>query len=135
MSFTVTVSQYVGTCDVNLYEQLQMSDNLGCVGSTKSFDSIVSLYEAFTGDTVDRDIVDSVVKNTAVKAKKPEKKKEKSVGSKGSKPSKISKTTSKKNKQKKSDTASLDSSKQESKPCVYGMCTIDFLPLFYGKIS
>lgn len=123
--------------DPSFYEQLQTNDNLGRVGSTKSFDSIVSLYEAFTGDTVDRDIVDSVVKKTVVKAKKPEKKKERKGSSsiKASKLSKGSKNPAKKIKQKKSEVGSLDSLKADIKPSMYGMCVIDFLPLFYGKHS
>lgn len=127
--------QHVGTCDPSLYEQLQLCENAKNVSSAKSFDSIVSIYEAFTGGTVDRDLVDVEVTKAMPKARKFEKKKEKKGSSKGSKPSKGTKGTQKKQKRKISEQASVDSVSMDSKPAVYGICVIDFLPLFYGNIS
>ncbi|KAJ8927139.1 hypothetical protein NQ314_020412, partial [Rhamnusium bicolor] len=136
----LTVSQQEGTCDQSLYEQLKKSEDLRTLGPVKSFDSIVSIYEAFTGDKVDREVSDTAVKKVNIKGKKGDKKKRdskvKGKGSKGSKMStKTSKSSSASKKQKKGDKASAVSIVKETGPMVYGMCAIDFLPLFYGKKS
>ncbi|XP_023311235.1 cilia- and flagella-associated protein 70-like, partial [Anoplophora glabripennis] len=132
----LTVLQFAGTCDPGLYEQLQLCENTKHVGSAKSFESIVSIYEALTGDTVDRDIVDAAETKAVARMKKMEKKKEKkSAANKSSKPTKSPKATSKKQKQKISESTSVDSLSLDAKPTTYGMCVIDFLPLFYGKSS
>ncbi|VEN60649.1 unnamed protein product [Callosobruchus maculatus] len=131
---TLTVSQISGSFDPQLYEQLVTNEEV-LQTPTKSYDSVVSIYEAITGQKVDvgsargssrgkkrGDGKDSDKKEKKDKAAKDKK-------SKKSKSSVSASSASTKGKSGKSEVSIAQTSE------VYGICMIDFIPLFYGKSS
>nr|CAI5868638.1 unnamed protein product [Callosobruchus analis] len=124
----LTVSQSMGNLDPLLYEQLVPNEEV-LQTPTKSYDSVVSIYEAITGHKVDI----SSAKGSSRGKKRGDGKdsgKEKSVKDKKSKKSRTTvsaSSTSTKEKSRKSE-ASVSQITE-----VYGICIIDFVPLFYGK--
>ncbi|XP_076271395.1 cilia- and flagella-associated protein 70-like [Rhynchophorus ferrugineus] len=134
----LTTFQSSGTLDASLYEQLKEVD------ATKPETDVISLfsmYEAFTGEKVQIDDIKEKTKGksskTAKKSADKDKKSKSKQTSKGSKGSKKDITRgSKLSKGSKSSATSDDTSKSGEvaiKSELYGMCTIDLIPLFYGE--
>ncbi|CAG9823002.1 unnamed protein product [Phaedon cochleariae] len=135
----LTVFQEKGTFNPDIYQQLQINEAV-IATSTKSFDSIVSLYEAFTDHKIDSKLLDPKSESrTGRKAKKA--KSEKPPKKVEEKPSRASSKTSGKGRKSQSLKETQSGSALEplvktvEDPQVYGICAIDFLPLFQGEKS
>ncbi|XP_072383371.1 cilia- and flagella-associated protein 70-like isoform X2 [Diabrotica undecimpunctata] len=129
------VSQVQGTIDSSLYSQIQLTKPLQNIPLTKSFDSVISIYEAFTGRKTE---ISEEARNSKNKRNKSAKGSEKSKVEKNSKKSQNeSKTSSEKSsttKSKSSSQVKLDKTKSgvNYDPTQFGICCLDLLPLFYG---
>ncbi|CAH1975158.1 unnamed protein product [Acanthoscelides obtectus] len=122
----LTVTQVQGNFDPMLYEQLVVNQEV-LQSPTRSYDSIVSIYEAITGQTVDI----SAAKRSKGSRKKAEvaKEKEDKGSDKKSKKSKSSVGRSSLSTRGKTEVSASQAAE------IYGICMIDFIPLFYGKTS
>ncbi|XP_030751162.1 cilia- and flagella-associated protein 70-like [Sitophilus oryzae] len=130
----LTATQFSGTFDSSLYEQLKPVETIVSDGDVES---LFSAYEE-----VPEQKEESAVKKAVAKKDKPQKankktsekdktSRSKSITSKASKNSK----KSKKSKGSTSSAATTKSTEAPIKSEVYGMCTLDLIPLFYGKTT
>uniref|UniRef100_A0A6P7F332 Uncharacterized protein LOC114325824 n=1 Tax=Diabrotica virgifera virgifera TaxID=50390 RepID=A0A6P7F332_DIAVI len=128
------VTQNQGTIDSSLYSQIQLTKPLQNIPLTKSFDSVISIYEAFTGRKTE---ISEEAKNKRNKRNKSAKGSEKSKAEKKSRKSQNeSKTNSERSSTLKSKSSSLVKSDKPKSAANYdltsfGICCMDLLPVFY----
>lgn len=129
--FTVTVYQSQGAFDPKLYQQLVMAD-VPSITKIRT-ESVVSVYEALVGEK-HSEYTKSAVESYIKKEKKQKKEKEMEKDKKGKKKEKIKSISSKSsNNPVGKDIDQLEEVGVIRNFDLYGMCTIDFIPLFYGK--
>ncbi|KAG5894857.1 hypothetical protein JTB14_023706 [Gonioctena quinquepunctata] len=132
LPMVLTVSQMRSNSVRDLYGYLQINDEMA---RSISFEKIIIMYEAFTDQKISKnDISDKTLRKTKKSKKsrleKTGKTKEKLGNVPGSRPLMN-------NKRKKSITGriSIEAMDDVQESIIYGMCTIDFIPLFQGKTS
>nr|CAH7767215.1 unnamed protein product [Callosobruchus chinensis] len=130
---TLTVSQIMGIFDPLLYEQL-VTDEEVLQSPTKSYDSVVSIYEAITGHKVDVSSAKGSRGKKKGEGKDSDKKEKKDKASKDKKSKKSKSSVSAASVSTKGKSGNSEVSMAQTSE-VYGICMIDFIPLFYGKSS
>ncbi|XP_023025464.2 cilia- and flagella-associated protein 70 [Leptinotarsa decemlineata] len=127
----MTISQSTGSFHPFSYDYLQINTDSRYATNTRHLESIVEIYEEFTGQTIPRsDLSEQRPKKTKRTTKTKSSKRDRSTQGSDS----YSKETVPRHLSSNPIVPELPSEYLED-PVIYGMCTIDFLPLFQGKTT
>ncbi|KAG5894861.1 hypothetical protein JTB14_023710 [Gonioctena quinquepunctata] len=132
LPMVLTVSQMRSTSGENVNGRLQINEEMA---KSISFEKTITMYEAFTDKKITRNnLSEKTLRKTKIskksKLEKAGKSWEKLANIPGSKP-----LMNIKQKKSITGTISIEAMSDVPESTIYGMCTIDFIPLFQGETS